>query len=124
MPTKFAAMIQVTQYESSFSLAQAASTQEVDSLKEQVADFEQQQRAEAAQHEETVQTQRAELAQHAQRVSELEAEVAENDEARVKLEEEYGYALQEAGQREDALKEELAASQVSHDDGNSMMLIT
>ena len=45
-------------------------------------------------------------------MSELQAEVKEGVEARARLEEEYGYALQEAGQREDALREELAASQV------------
>jgi len=101
------------QLQADLSSAQVASSQEVRNLQEQVAQLEQQNSAEAVQHDDTVQTQRAELAQQAKRVAEFEAAIRESDEARVRLEEEYGYALQEAGQREEALKEELAATQVA-----------
>lgn len=101
------------QLQADLSSAQLASSQEVRNLQEQVAQLEQQSSVEAAQHDDTVQTQRAELAQKAKRVAEFEAAIRESDEARVRLEEEYGYALQEAGQREEALREELAATQVA-----------
>lgn len=100
------------QLQADLSSAQAASSQEIESLRDQVAQFEQQQAAQAAQHEEATRTQRVELAQQAQRVEEFEAAVREGDEARARLEEEYGYALQEAGQREEALRQELAAAEV------------
>lgn len=101
------------QLQSDLSSAQEASSRRIESLKQQVAESEQQLAAEVAQHEEAVQTQCAELAQQTKRVGDFEAAVKESDETRARLEEEYGYALQEAGQREQALREELASMQVS-----------
>jgi len=101
------------QLQADLSSAEVASSQEVRNLQAEVAQLEEQNSAEAAQREDTVQMQRAELAQQAKHVAEFEAAIRESDEARVRVEEEYGYALQEAGQREEALREELAATQVA-----------
>ena len=88
---------------------QASASEEVANLRQEAEQLQQQLTAE---REKANGAQQAELAQQVQRVSELEAQLQEGVAERARLEEDYGYALQEAGQREDALREEVAAAQV------------
>ena len=100
------------QLQTSSEHTQSEAQQELATAKQLLIKVEQQLHSDAAQHDQQIQNKDAEVVQHTQRAAELESSLKEAEAARGQLEEEYGYALQEAGQREEALRQELATIQV------------
>ena len=100
------------QLQTSLEHTHSEAQQELATARQLLIKVEQQLHSDAAQHDQQIESKDAEVAQHAQRAAELESSLKEAEAARGQLEEEYGYALQEAGQREEALRQELATIQV------------